>query len=123
MIRRTSFLLAISELSFATTMTAATPGFSNHPIARAESAVNTLGSQNNHFNQKEFYTMSMFDRNKQTQDEVPALNPKLAAFSAGFAAYMAGAAVDTMPTQDHRNGWWSALDAEVEATMPQRNGH
>jgi hypothetical protein len=67
--------------------------------------------------------MSMFDRNKQTQDEVPSLNPKLAAFAEGFSAYMNGASPDTMPTQDHRNGWWSALDAEVEATMPRRNGH
>lgn len=67
---------------------------------------------------------NIFKRNTApTQDEVPPLNPDLAAWSAGFSAYMAGASVDSMPTKQHRNGWWSALDAEVEATMPKKKGH
>lgn len=40
------------------------------------------------------------------------------AWYAGFLAYCEGAQLDDMPTVAHKRGWWSALDAQVNATMP-----
>lgn len=63
----------------------------------------------------------MNTKNITTTTEFPASHTQ---WTEGFNAYMQREALESMPTEQHRRGWWSALsagsNAETDAHLARR---
>ncbi len=72
-------------------------------------------------NVKEVSTMNILAQKKSVVTEIPASHTQ---WVGGFNAYSKGASIQSMPTEQHRRGWWSALNADAAMSAEQHmNGN